>query len=231
VLYTQKFRLSVIPMGENKKPLIPWKEYQDKIPTVREILGWGKENLAIVTGAVSNLVVVDCESRDDAEWFYKTRGQSPVIVRTKRGFHFYFRHPGERVQNACKVENRYDVRGDGGYVLAPPSKHSDGAYSWVKPICETSQLPVFNASWRPPPPAIDDEKAICDGEAYISKTFATSGDNGHNNTYKAVCYLKRSGLTAAEALLAMMRWNRTNADPPWTERELLHKVQSVYGRR
>jgi hypothetical protein len=29
----------------------------------------------------------------------------------------------------------------------------------------------------------------------------------------------------SDALIAMLDWNKTHADPPWTERELLYKVQ------
>jgi hypothetical protein len=154
-LYVAKFGLSVLPMGRDKKPLIKWVDLQDRRPTVKELLSWKKENLAIITGAISNLVVVDCESREDAEWFYRERGKTPVVVQSKRGFHLYFRHPGQRVANAQKVgkpigmKHTYDVRGDGGYVLAPPSLHSEGAYQWRCPMRATSELPPFDPVLAP----------------------------------------------------------------------------------
>lgn len=231
VLYVERFGLSVLPMGIDKVPLIKWAELQDRKPTVKEILSWPKENLAIITGAISNLVVVDCESREDAEWFWRERGTSSVIVKTRRGYHLYFRHPGGRVRNAQRVEGRYDVRGDGGYVLAPPSTHSEGSYQWVKPMRPTQELPLFQVAWRPEtrPGDQESEVRIRDGVAYISKIRAVAGSGGHNDTWRAAQALKDSGLSEAEALLALQEWNRTNADPPWSDRELLHKVRDTYG--
>ena len=233
-LYVEKYGLSVIPMGSNKKPLIKWLELQRRRPSLDELLGWPKENLAIVTGAISNLVVVDCESREDAEWFYRERGKSPVVVKTRRGFHFYFRHPGQPVANAQKVgarngmQHTYDVRGDGGYVLAPPSLHSEGAYAWRQSLVATSELPPFDTAWRPESTYPSHDREIRDAVAYIQSIRAVAGSGGHNDTFRAAMVLRDSGLSEAEALMALQEWNRTNADPPWSDRELLHKIRSAY---
>jgi hypothetical protein len=40
--------------------------------------------------------------------------------------------------------------------------------------------------------------------------------------------LRQAGLSEVEAYVAMQVWNRTNAEPPWSERELLHKVRDAY---
>jgi hypothetical protein len=229
VLYVEKYGFSVIPMGSDKKPLIKWAEFQDRRPTFDELLSWKKENLAIVTGSISRLVVVDCESYEDAKWFWDNRGKTSTIVQSRRGFHLYFRHPGTEVRNAQKVENRYDVRGDGGYVLAPPSLHSEGAYSWKKPLVDPSKLPVFVDSWRPPTRNFEaDDKQITNAVAYISKIRAISGQGGHDDTFRAAKILREAGLSEAEGLLALQSWNKTNAEPPWSDRELLHKIRQAY---
>jgi hypothetical protein len=131
--------------------------------------------------------------------------------------------------NAQRVEGRYDVRGDGGYVLAPPSKHCEGEYSWHKPLIATSDLPAFNPDWRPIKGSSDwGERRIHDAQKYISTIKATSGQGGHNETYRAAIILRDGGLSEGEAMAAIEEWNETNADPPWTRRELLHKIRSVY---
>ncbi|HXF37409.1 MAG TPA: bifunctional DNA primase/polymerase [Actinomycetota bacterium] len=68
--------------------------------------------------------------------------QTPT-VRTAKGFHLWFTHE-EAVGNRAKVQGvGLDVRGLGGYVLAPPSLHPSGAaYEWV----------VSPADLWPPPP-------------------------------------------------------------------------------
>jgi len=229
--YLTEFGLSVIPVFYSKKPAIPWKEYQERHATVEELKGWPHENLGIVTGAISNVVIVDCESEVDAKWFWYNRGKTRTVAKTKRGYHLYFRHPGHRVMNGVKVEGRYDVRGDGGFALLPPSMHSDGNYLWTigHDLIQPSNLPVFKAVWRPTTNwDTVDEKKVTDGIAYISKIRAISGQGGHKDTYRAAAKLREAGLSEIDALLALQNWNRTNADPPWSDKELVHKIKSVY---
>lgn len=242
--YLERFGFSLIPMGDEKKPLIKWAEFQDRRPTVNEVLSWPRQNLAIITGAISGICVIDCESPEDARWFYDnrlnvTQRRKVAIVQTKRGFHLYFRHPGERVQNTSRVPDeldkpRYDVRGDGGYVLAPPSRHSEGQYVWKNVIRSVSDLPAFDPAWRPitkySPRETDsqDNQMIRDGVAYISRIKAVEGQGGNRDTYRAACFLFASGLSESEALLALQQWNQTNADPPWNDKQLLQKIQSAF---
>lgn len=241
-IYMARYGFAVIPMGADKRPLVKWKSYQERLPTVQELRDWDRsfpeKNIAIITGPISKLVVVDCESREDAEWFYRERGQSPTMVQTRRGFHLYFRHPGQPVKNGQRIGGRYDVRADGGYVLAPPSTHKDGRYKWVEkcPLRFPRELPPFKPEWRPETAPVRNTpdslgRFICDGAAYIKKIVATAGQGGHNATFQAAVALRDSGMSEGEALLALMAWNETNADPPWSDAELLHKIRSAFGWR
>lgn len=227
--------ISIIPLVSNeKKPLEKWEEFQSRRVLASEVLAWsGDCNIGIVTGGISGLVVVDCESLEDAKWFSENKGKSPCVAQTPRGFHFYFKHPGPLVQNAIKIKDdagkpRYDVRGDGGYVVAPPSVVDGNKYSWRHELTKVVDLPIFDMSWRPDyAPAC--RKSITDGEAYIRQIQAVAGNGGHNATYRAVCRLKDAGLTELDALAAMVEWNKTNADPPWETHQLLHKIRDVFG--
>jgi putative DNA primase/helicase len=58
---------------------------------------------------------------------------------------------------------------------------------------------------------------------------AVSGEGGHNQTFKAACILMRFGLTREEALEVFREWNET-CQPPWTEKELLHKLEGAAER-
>jgi putative DNA primase/helicase len=51
------------------------------------------------------------------------------------GRHLFFRTPGEiPIGNRAGVVDRVDVRGTGGYIVAPPSKRADGkADRWISP--------------------------------------------------------------------------------------------------
>ena len=60
---------------------------------------------------------------------------------TGKGRHVWFRINGSPIRNsASTIAPGIDVRGDGGYVLAPPSIHPSGkAYAWsVDCACENS---------------------------------------------------------------------------------------------
>lgn len=114
---------SVIPIKNgDKKPAGEWLEYQKRLPTLQEIEGWfsgGIKNMAVVTGKVSGITVVDLDSYKSA--YKDVEIDSPLKVTTPHGgTHLYFAYTSER-----KGENEHlavDIRGDGGYVLLPPSE-------------------------------------------------------------------------------------------------------------
>jgi putative DNA primase/helicase len=56
-----------------------------------------------------------------------------AVATPRGGRHFYFRMPERDFGNRKgKLPLRFDVRGEGGYVILPPSKRDDGrAYEWT----------------------------------------------------------------------------------------------------
>ena len=88
-------------------------------------------NLGIATGAVSGIIVLDIDPRHDGDETLATleqeHGPLPPTWRFLTGGggeHILFRHPGAPVPNSAgKVGPGIDVRGDGGYIVAPPSQH------------------------------------------------------------------------------------------------------------
>lgn len=90
-------------------------------------------NIGVVTGASSGLVVLDIDGDEGMESLRGLeRANAPLpttasVVTPRGGSHFYFRHPGSEIRNSAGVLGPgLDVRGDGGYVLAPPSMGSTG---------------------------------------------------------------------------------------------------------
>lgn len=88
--------------------------------------------IGMPTGEVTGLVVVDVDVKDGRPgqaWLDANRHRLPMTwtVRTASGgLHLYFRWPGEPVRNsASKIGSGIDVRGDGGYVILPPSPGYD----------------------------------------------------------------------------------------------------------
>jgi hypothetical protein len=236
---------SCIPLRE-KRPAIPsWKEFQARPPTSDEIRHWffnqgacpSGVGIGVVTGKVSGLVVVDCDSQKDTEYWLHNFPRSPLMVQTGGGgLHIYYKMAdGEEIHNRVKLEGRkIDIRGEGGYVAAPPSKHTSGqSYTWEKQDLSTP-LPSFEKAWLADSgpilsfPARSETRVIRNAVAYIRRIHAVSGEGGHNATFRAACKLRDAGLSQGEALAVLADWNETNASPPWSARELFHKVHSAY---
>ncbi len=242
----QKRGISCFPI-RNKKPCVPWKEYQTRLPTVDELTDWfymaTRVNIAIVTG-YSGIVVVDCDSEDaEKAWRRHTSLRDTVEVVTVRGRQFYY----NRKKILDHVPNRQgvwlsgvhhpdiDFRGHGGYVVAPPSMRDGHRYVFEG----SSAMEAWDQSWLgiPPerekalnPPTYDPEHAANMAERYISHIESVQGSNGGNACYRAAAVLIERGLNVTQAMDIMLRWNETNATPPWSEAELLQKVEYAYDR-
>ena len=116
--------------GAKHPPLIKWTSYQTRQPTVQEITQWWntwpRANVAILTGTSGGIDVIDFDVDKDGnlptwpgtEHFLSTE----CVVQTPRGGrHYYFRHTPGIKNSTGKLAPGVDVRGEGGYVLIPPS--------------------------------------------------------------------------------------------------------------
>jgi hypothetical protein len=111
----------VIPLlRDAKRPAVRWKRFQTERPTDAELVEWFSDTdhePAIVTGELSGITVIDCDTREAAETW---PAPSPIRQTTKRGMHFVFRWNGERNTVAIGGVRGVDRRGEGGYVVAHP---------------------------------------------------------------------------------------------------------------
>ncbi len=125
---------SVIPLKAREKvPAVPsWEEYQKRIPTEAELHEWfgnGTErNIAVVCGKVSgNLMVIDFDDLTAVPYVTNTAEiiKKTMAVKTGKGIHIYERC--SQPVSGIKLPNLHiDVKGEGGYVVAPPSLHPSG---------------------------------------------------------------------------------------------------------
>ncbi|WP_205447377.1 bifunctional DNA primase/polymerase [Candidatus Frankia alpina] len=101
---------------------------------------WPDANVGIVTGPRSGLGVLDLDvdkggvaSLSALESRVGCLPGTVTVVTGSGGVHLYYRHPGVPLLSAADVYGLgLDVRGDGGLVVAPPSRHPCGhRYAWV----------------------------------------------------------------------------------------------------
>ena len=229
--------------GDGKTPTVKWKPLQTERASDRQLDEWfGGEpmNLAIVTGAISDVVVVDCDSPDAVRWWTRGRPYTPWQTQTSKGFHLWYRHPGAHVRNKARIktddgELAIDVRGDGGYVIAPGSRHASGAEyleagNWNAPI---ERVPVFWPGWlarpeRPKPPAATRARPTGDlverARRYLAAVPKPEiGCGSDVATLSAACRLVRGfGLPTAEAEQLLWEWAGDRAG--WTRAWIAQKV-------
>ncbi len=130
---------------------------------------WPQANVAVRTGTTARggLVVLDIDPDHGGERsldrLVAEHGDLPVGPEVRSGSggrHLYFAHPGRRVPNSAGIRlgPGLDVRGDGGYVVAPPSRHiAEGRYEWLRyappPDLPGWLLEPLVANSRPAPPS------------------------------------------------------------------------------
>lgn len=206
-------------------------------------------NIAVATGEASGVWVLDV---DDTEALVAIEHANAPLPRTwtvatpSGGRHYYFRHDErcENFKNAVKFAGALDVRTTGGYVLLPPSLHATGnRYRWlISPHeSEVASAPDWlvglvpkrddNATYH-----VQRAKTLTERAAlYLQATPpAVSGERGHDHTFSVVCRCVElfggfGGLSDDELLEALSAWNE-RCEPPWTEKELRHKITSARKR-
>lgn len=132
-----------------KHPTLQWSQYQSRRPSRDEVAGWwsgdnANRGVGILTGAVSgNIFVLDVDigpGKDGDDSLRALQLQHDDLPETAEvrtgsgGRHLYFRAPpGVAVvrNSAGKLGPGLDIRGEGGFVVAPPSVHASGQpYVW-----------------------------------------------------------------------------------------------------
>ena len=238
---------SVIPCKKDKRPLIPWLPYQKKRATPDEIKQWWKDypsaNIGIVTGEISNLLALDCDSEESYQTIQEYIPDNlvvPVAKTPRDGRHLLFRFPkGSNLTIAAGVIKNLDFRGNGGYVVAAPSKNGNGrAYEWiVKPTPELLQeipsklLEFLSNALEGKAPYKCKDNANQTGQTVTSVTNRDIWEHGvrDENLFHVANILIKSGESedfVAQTLTAVMKsWGEN--DKRWID----DKVQSALKRK
>lgn len=196
-------------------------------------------NIGIATGAESGIWVLDVDEKSggydslvELMIRYGEFGDTWQAYTGGGGMHIYFRHPGLTVSNAVgKVARGIDVRGDGGYVVAPPSNHKSGnSYAW-------NTEPGINDLLDAPQPLLDAMKGIgiiggavsSPGQYKTSEPLPEAFPEGQRNRglFELASSLRSKGLTDTEILAALREANRTRCKPPLDDKEVQSVAQSA----
>jgi len=204
---------------------------------------WGGApyNIGLRTGAVSGIIVIDVDPRHGGDETLTTLvGRYGALPETRRhitgslGQHIFFRHPGRTIKNnvATKLGAGIDVRADGGYVVAPPSRHISG-HRYL--TATDDDVPLANMpDWLLRLLIEDPKKPKASRSSECWQTLISEGvAEGRRNAAVASItgLLMRSGPKSPAVVLELMRcWNAFRCIPPLPEAELVRTVQSICGR-
>lgn len=197
-------------------------------------------NIGIATGLNSGVWVLDVDAKSDGFASLERAiqqigepGETWECATGGGGMHRYYLHPGIPVSNKVSILKGIDIRGDGGYVVAPPSVHASGMqYTWiVEP--GINELGEIASSWRDRLEEMDAFKAHgtrgegSEGREYKRAEPAPEAfPEGMRNRglFELACSLRAKGLTDAEILPAIKAANAQRCKPPLDNDEVMSVV-------
>lgn len=181
--------------------------------------------IGVRTGAESGIVVLDIDrgGRESLSALVETHSPLPATVEASTGgggTHLYFKHRGNPVPNsAAKLGPGLDVRGDGGYVVAPPSPHPSGrSYAWMEghspEDIAVAEMPDWLADLLEAPKT--------SAAAAPTRSYPESIPEGRrNSTLTSLAgSLRRSGLSPAAIGSALLTTNEERCAPPLKDAEV-----------
>lgn len=187
---------------------------------------WPDANIGHPTG-VSVVLDIDGDEGEAAlEVLEKEHGELPetLTALTGKGRHQYFSPNGSPIRNSTgKLGPHLDIRGEGGYVILPPSVHTSGVeYKWV-----TRTKPAPIPVWL--------EKLLTEPERTPPTPNGTGGrmpkGQRHGHLLKLAGTMRNSGYDESTISAALLAENESKCNPPKAEievRKLAHDVCARY---
>jgi hypothetical protein len=269
--------LHVLPIkgdGSKQPSVLSWKEYQGRLARQDELNLWfdGRHDRGVAVLGGNGLEVLDFDRPGLFERFGAlARERDPgLVARLPRvstpggGTHLYYYcdsvAPSQKLARDEGGKTLIETRGEGGYVLAPPSPacchpahkpyvHVAGPGLTATPRISPAERDILltaagsfdrkgkQAGGQATLPGLPPlEERVRKGREYVGKApLARSGHGGHNTTYAVSRRLVNDlALPADEARCLLDEYNDRLAEAgeePWTEQELDHKVESAGGDR
>lgn len=226
VEYAEKYYeagFSVINLKESEKvPVGSWKKFQSERAAPGQLKFWftKRYNIGLVMGAVSGgIITLDFDQESAfADWANTyPHLTATAIAKTGKGYHVLFKMPLPIPGNKKMYWRGLHVgetRGEGGYIVAPPSVHPNGhQYTWITPPWES--LLIINSladagieleAAQPPAANIDDggHHPLPPRTLNFIATGAVNGAGVNEELYHAALQYAAAGYTENETLAQLM---------------------------
>lgn len=207
-------------------------------------------NIGIPTG--SGLAVIDVDvkgGKPGPASLTKLQTENGVLpdtltaVTASGGKHLLFRVDSDVPNSAgTRLGPGLDVRGAGGFIVAPGSEVAAGEYRWfaskgpgaaaIAPMPEWLRAKCGAPRVKEAAPAfveLDTPAATAKARAYLDTCqLAVEGDGGDDTTFRVAAYLRDFGVSEGHALDLMLDGWNDRCSPPWMPDELERKVANAY---
>jgi putative DNA primase/helicase len=231
---------NVIPLwyGEKKPILSSWQEFQERRMTeeeVKKFFSGEEKNIGIVCGPTSgNLVAVDF---DDMEVYAKATesgflSETTLTHKSGKGVHKLYRL--DKPCGCFRIDKlKIDVKGNGGYVVAPPSWHTKAArrYARIGELMEPRHVETDDFKSH----LLDTLEKIFEIDLTLQKDVINienimrgveQGSRDESAIHLAT-WFRKCGLDEEKTAIKMLEWDRNNK-PPLGEKLVRDKVKSAF---
>jgi putative DNA primase/helicase len=230
----------VLPLRPRSKVPLTRHGYKDATTDERTILSWWTRwpnaNVGVATGAASGVVVLDVDPRhgglESLQELLDRHGpmpQTPIAETGGGGLHYYFAARGG--VRSRQLAPGLELKGDGGYIVVPPSLHPSGKpYRWLRGFSpkdlRLAELPEWILA---PMLSADAARAAPDGAEVPA--LPASGDQDalegvvhegqrHNFLVRLAGKLRAAGFSVEAIESALRVENERRCRPPLPEREV-----------
>jgi putative DNA primase/helicase len=213
----------------SKVPLTPngFKDASNDPATVESLFAaHPNANIGLVTGKISGIFVVDIDIKNGAggaESLIELEKRNGLVPPTKEsltwsgGRHLFFKYPEEGVGCRTGIRPGIDIRGDGGYIIAPPSVVNGRPYAW-----EVSNHPIVEApDWL--------LEMLSEKKPDLDMTQPQVFEKGKRNSTLASLAgkMRRLGCDQDQIEQHLLKINQDSCKPPLPERTVRKIAQSI----
>ncbi|GGM39465.1 hypothetical protein GCM10011351_27050 [Paraliobacillus quinghaiensis] len=198
---------------------------------------WPDANIGIPTGKISGFFVLDVDPKhnghESLEQLTDYFGNLPDTVESitgSKGNHYLFKY-NLGIRNKTEFLPGLDIRGDGGYIVAPPSNHLSGRqYEW-----ELSSHPLQVKMEESPKWLVDmigekeSHKKAKPASFWIDIMQGKEEGQRNNAATSLVGYLFRRYIDPSLVIEIMNLWNERNS-PPLNQNEIKSIIESIAGK-
>ena len=251
LIYANRFKWAVLPLhsiengrctcgradcsspGKHPRTLRGVKDATTDINTIRT---WWHEypdaNIGIATGIVSGIFVLDVDGEIGERSLNQLINKYGTLPETVEAFtggggrHIFFKRPRNTVKNKVALAQGLDVRGDGGYIVAPPSIHISGRQYMWKHLDEAplAEAPIWLIKMLS-----EDKTYNTNGKPKATDLVFEGVPKGARDTtlFRYACRLRAQGLKREEAEILILQ-AAAKCKPPFPPNEALNKVASAW---